>query len=52
MKDKRTADNSNPKVAVQLLNQAFCFFQSCCLVGSEVLRKHQLLQQANPYKHI
>jgi hypothetical protein len=33
-----TATNSTyPKVAVQWLNQALCFFQSSCLVDSEVL---------------
>jgi len=40
---KTTACNSTyPKVAVQWLNQAFCFYQSLCLVDSEVLRNRHL----------
>jgi DNA replication protein DnaC len=31
-----------PKVAVQWLNQASCFYQSLCLVDSEVLRNRHL----------
>jgi len=31
-----------PKVAVQWLNQALCFYQSLCLVDSEVLRTRHL----------
>ena len=35
----RGCDNSTyPKVAVQWLNQALCFYQSFCLIESEVLR--------------
>jgi len=42
-KDKITAANSTyPKVAVQLFNQALCFYQSFCLVDSEVLRNRHL----------
>jgi hypothetical protein len=38
-----TAANSTyPKVAVQWLNQALCFYQSFCLVDSEVLRNRHL----------
>jgi len=38
-----TAHNSTyPKVAVQWLNQALCFYQSSCLVDSEVLRNRHL----------
>ena len=33
-----------PKVAVQWLNQALCFFQSSCLVDSEVLQNRHLWQ--------
>ncbi len=44
--DKRhkwSATNSTyPKVAVQWLNQALCFYQSVCLVDSEVLRNRHL----------
>ncbi|MEN6501804.1 MAG: hypothetical protein ABFC55_05440 [Tenuifilaceae bacterium] len=39
---RNTAGNSTyPKVAVQWLNQALCFYQSFCLVDSEVLRNPQ-----------
>jgi hypothetical protein len=31
-----------PQVAVQWLNQALCFYQSFCLVDSEVLRNRHL----------
>ncbi len=31
-----------PKVAVQWLNEALCFYQSLCLVDNEVLRNHHL----------
>ncbi|MBK9042775.1 MAG: hypothetical protein IPN97_06135 [Saprospiraceae bacterium] len=34
------ADSTYPKVAVQWLNQVLCFYQSLCLVDSEVLRNH------------
>jgi hypothetical protein len=45
--DRRPAYNSTyPKVAVQWLNQALCFYQSFCLVDSEVLRNRQLLVAA------
>jgi hypothetical protein len=38
-----TAGNSTyPKVAVQWLNQALCFYQSSCLVDSEVLLNRHL----------
>ena len=41
--DGRAAANSTyPKVAVQWLNQALCFYQSLCLVDSEVLRNRHL----------
>jgi len=41
--DKTSAANSTyPKVAVQWLNQALCFYQSVCLVDSEVLRNRHL----------
>src|SRR5690606_4707742 len=42
------AGNSTyPKVAVQWLNQALCFYQSFCLVDSEVLRNRHLRVAAN-----
>ena len=45
-----TAGNSTyPKVAVQWLNQALCFYQSFCLVDSEVLRNRHLRVAANRY---
>ena len=37
-KKARTANSTYPKVAVQWLNQALCFYQSFCWVDSEVLR--------------
>jgi len=38
-----TCHNSTyPKVAVQRLNQALCFYQSLCLFDSEVLRSRHL----------
>jgi hypothetical protein len=41
--DKTSAANSTyPKVAVQWLNQALCFYQSLCLADSEVLRNRHL----------
>lgn len=43
-----TGHNSTyPKVAVQWLNQALCFYQSFCLVDSEVLRNRHLRVAAN-----
>jgi hypothetical protein len=36
------ANSTYPKVAVQWLNKAFCFYQSLCLIESEVLRKRHL----------
>lgn len=45
-----TGGNSTyPKVAVQWLNQALCFYQSLCLVDSEVLRNRHLRVAANLY---
>jgi hypothetical protein len=41
------ANSIYPKVAVQWLNQALCFYQSLCLVDSEVLQNRQLLVAAN-----
>ena len=37
-----TANSTYPKVAVQWLNQALCFYQHLCLVDSEVLRNRHL----------
>jgi len=40
---RSTVHNSTyPKVAVQWLNQVLCFYQSLCLVDSEVLRNRYL----------
>jgi hypothetical protein len=39
---KTSANSTYPKVAVQWLNQALCFYQSFCLVDSEVLRNRHL----------
>jgi len=41
-KEHRSDNSSYPKVAVQWLNQALCFYQSLCLVASEVLRNRHL----------
>jgi hypothetical protein len=49
--NRKTAHNSTyPKVAVQWLNQALCFYQSFCLVDSEVLRNRHLRVAAKRYK--
>ena len=43
MTNRKTAYNSTyPKVAVHWLNQALFFYQSLCLVDSEVLRNRHL----------
>jgi hypothetical protein len=40
---RKTPYNSTyPKVAVQWLNQALCFYQSLCLTESEELRNRHL----------
>lgn len=40
---RKTVHNSTyPKVAVQWLNQALCFYQSLCYADSEVLRNRHL----------
>jgi hypothetical protein len=41
-KQARTDNSTYPKVAVQCLNQALCFYGSFCLVDSEVLRNRHL----------
>jgi len=49
--DRRPAGNSTyPKVAVKWFNQALCFYQSLCLVDSEVLRNRHLRVAANRYQ--
>jgi len=52
MTDKRKPgyNSTYPKVAVQWLNQALCFYQSLCLVDSEVLRNRHLRVAANRYR--
>jgi len=48
--NKKPAYNSTyPKVAVQWLNQALCFYQSLCLVDSESLRNRHLRVAAKRY---
>jgi hypothetical protein len=42
-------NSAYPKVAVQWLNQALYFYQSLCLVDSEVLRNRHLRVAANRY---
>lgn len=44
------ANSTYPKVAVQWLNQALCFYQSLCLVDSEVLRNRHLRVAPNRYR--
>jgi hypothetical protein len=47
---RKTLHNSTyPKVEVQWLNQALCFYQSFYLVDSEVLRNRHLRVAANRY---
>jgi len=47
---RKTATNSTyQKVAVQWLNQALYFYQSFCLVDSEVLRNRHLRVAAKRY---
>ncbi len=40
--EQRRHNSTYPKVAVQWLNQALCFYQRLCLVGREVLRNRHL----------
>jgi hypothetical protein len=40
-------NSTYPKVAVQWLNQALCFYQSFCLVDSEVLRNRHFAKLQN-----
>jgi hypothetical protein len=47
-----TANSTYPKVAVQWLNQALCFYQSLCLVDSEVLRNRHLRVAAKRYAQL
>lgn len=47
----KAAHNSTyPKVAVQWLNQALCFYQSLCMVDSEMLRNRHLRVAAKRYR--
>ena len=48
-KMKTVPNSTYPKVAVQWLNQALCFYQSLCWVDSEVLRNRHLRVAANRY---
>ena len=51
--ERKTGHNSTyPKVAVQWLNQALCFYQSLCLVDSESLRNRHLRVAANRYAQL
>ncbi len=49
-KKARTANSTYPKVAVQWLNQALCFYQSLCLTESESLRNRHLRVAAKRYR--
>ncbi len=44
------ANSTYPKVAFHWLNQALCFYQSFCLVNSEVLRNRHLRVVAKRYR--
>jgi len=46
---KSVHNSTYPKVAVQWLNQALCFYQSLCLIDSEVLRNRHLRVAAERY---
>jgi len=50
MKGMAAANSTYPKVAVQWLIQALCFYQSLCLVDSEVLRNRHLRVAANRWQ--
>ena len=45
--EQHTANSTYPKVAVQWLNQALCFYLGLCLVESGVLRNRHLRVAAN-----
>jgi hypothetical protein len=51
-KIKTPYNSTYPKVAVQWLNQALCFYQSFCLVDSEVLRNRHLRVAAKRYRQL
>jgi len=46
-KEALGGNSTYPKVAVQWLNQALCFYQSLCFFDSEVLRNRHLRVAAN-----
>ena len=46
---QRHANSTYPKVAVQWLNQTLCFYQTLCLVASEVLLNRHLRVAAKRY---
>jgi hypothetical protein len=48
-KESRPHNSTYSKVVVQWLNQAFCIYQSFCLVDIEVLRNRHLRIAANRY---
>jgi hypothetical protein len=48
-KKQRTANTGLAKVAVQWLNEAFCFVSSSVVTDSFRLRNRQLLVAANRY---
>ena len=50
--ESRPHNSTYPKVAVQWLNQALCFYQSFCLVDSEVLRNRHLRVAAKRYQQV
>src|SRR5690606_36123579 len=50
IKKNTMANSTYPKVAVQWLNQAQCFYQRFCLVDSEVLRNRHLRVAANRWR--
>lgn len=52
MKESRPHNSTYPKVAVQWLNQALCFYQSLCLIDSESLRNRHLRVAAKRYARL
>ncbi len=51
-KEKTAYNSTYPKVAVNWLNQVLCFYQSFCLVDSEVLRNRHLRVAAKRWQKL
>ena len=52
MRQQQTANSTYKKLAVQWLNEAFCFVLSSVLADSFRLRNRQLLVAANRYAQL